>query len=128
MRRRGSVLKRGNAWLIKFSVDNKQRYAWVKGTRRDAEDKLAQLLAAASTGTLADPSQATVATYVCETLDVARDLAPKTLERYRELAERQIVPHIGEVKLQKLRPEHVEKWHAALLGEKLAARTVGHAH
>jgi integrase len=70
----------------------------------------------------------TVGAYVCETLDVARDLAPTTLERYRELAERQIVPHIGGVKLQKLRPEHVEKWHAALLDDGLSARTVSHAH
>jgi integrase len=84
-------------------LDNKQRYAWCRGTRADAERQLIALLNAANTGTLADPSQATVASYAHETLDVARDLAPKTLERYRELAERQIVPHLGEVKLQKLR-------------------------
>ena len=129
MRRRGHIARRGkDKWLVKFSANGKQRYAWVTGTRRDAEDKLAQLLAAASTGTLADPSQVTVGAYVHETLDVARDLAPTTLERYRQLADGQISPHIGEVRLQKLRPEHVEKWHATLLDDGLAARTVGHAH
>jgi integrase len=128
MRRRGHIAGRGKGkWLIKFSADGKQRYAWCKGTRRDAEDKLAQLLTAASTGTLADPSQATVASYTRETLDAGRDLAPKTLERYHEIAEQQIA-HIGDVKLQKLRPGHVEKWHAMLLDSGLSARTVNHAH
>jgi integrase len=128
MRRRGHVAERGKGkWLVKFSVDNKQRYAWVHGTRRDAEDRLAQLLAAASTGTLADPSQVTVAAYARETLDVARDLSPKTRERYGELLKQQIAPHLGDIKLQKLRPEHVEHWHAKLL-EQLSPRTVNHAH
>jgi len=31
-------------------------------------------------------------------------LSPKTLERYRQLAEQQIIPHLGAVLLQKLRP------------------------
>ena len=50
------------------------------------------------------------------------------MERYGELAEKQIVPHLGALKLQKLRPEHVEQWHGTLLKAGLAPRTVGHAH
>jgi site-specific recombinase XerC len=117
MRRRGHVAERGKGkWLIKFSVDGKHAM------------QLAQLLAAASTGTLADPSQMAVAAYARETLDVARDLSPKTRERYGELLERQIAPHLGDIKLQKLRPENVEKWHAKLLDSGLSPRTVNHAH
>src|SRR5262249_21088337 len=85
------------------------------------------VLASGSAGTLADPSQATGASYTHETLDAARDLAPTTLQRYHELAEQQIAL-IGDVKLQKLRPGHIEKWHATLLDSGLSARTVGHAH
>src|SRR5262249_44951688 len=48
--------------------------------------------------------------------------------RYRELAERQIIPHLGDLKLQALKPEHLERWHAALLQSGISARTVGHAH
>jgi integrase len=42
--------------------------------------------------------------------------------------------HIGEIKLDKLRPHHVAAWHAELLdgggedGKPLSARTVGHCH
>ena len=55
-------------------------------------------------------------------------MSPKTLERYDELATRQVAPHLGALKLQKLRPEHVEQWHGPLLKTGLAPRTVGHAH
>src|SRR6476661_3998260 len=34
----------------------------------------------------------------------------------------------GDVKLQKLRPEHIDRWHAALMATGLAPRTIGHAH
>ena len=58
----------------------------------------------------------------------ATDRSPKTRERYIELAERQVIPHLGDVKLQALKPEHLEHWHAALAATGLSARTVGHAH
>lgn len=62
------------------------------------------------------------------------ELSPKTLERYRQLAEQQIVPHLGMIPLQKLKPGHVQQWHGTLLnqggerGRPLSPRTVGHAH
>jgi integrase len=58
----------------------------------------------------------------------------KTLERYRQLVDQQIVPHLGGALLQKLRPSQVHDWHAILLksggknGRSLSARTAGHAH
>ena len=70
----------------------------------------------------------TVAEYLHAWFEGAPRVSPKTAERYLELAERQVVPHLGSIKLQKLRPEHVEQWHGTLLGQGLAPRTVGHAH
>jgi hypothetical protein len=58
----------------------------------------------------------------------------KTLERYRQLVDQQIVPHLAGTLLQKLCPSQVHDWHATLLksggkdGRPLSARTVGHAH
>jgi hypothetical protein len=78
-------------------------------------------------GTLADPSQVTVGDYLTNFLANATHISPKTLERYHELAARQIIPHLGEIKLQKLRPEDLERWHKALAAT-LSARTIGHAH
>jgi integrase len=66
--------------------------------------------------------------------DGTHGLAPNTLERYRELAEQQIIPHLGNIVAQRLRPSAVRDWHELLLksggkgGRALSAMTVGHAH
>jgi len=131
---RGNITKRGKiSWQLKFdapALDGKrqQRYATVRGTRQDAQKELTRLLAASDTGTLPDPSNATLAEYVEGWLASAHEQSPKTLERYRELAKGQIVPHLGAHKLQRLKPEHVQQWHGVLVGLGLAPRTVGHAH
>src|SRR5262245_13024562 len=137
---RGSIVKRGrHSWRVKFDAGTvagkrQTRYTTIRGTRRDAERELARLISAAHAGTLVDPSKITVAEYLNSWLDNARGLAGKTLERYHQLAEQQIVPHLGSLPLQKLRPVHVADWHAKLLasggrkGRSLSARTVSHAH
>src|SRR5262249_33710452 len=110
------------------------RYVTVKGKRQDAERELTRLLREADAGTLPEPSKMTVAEYLRGWLDGPNDLAPKTAERYRELAENQIIPHLGNKPMQRLKPAEIEQWHKTLVtsgaknGGPLAARTVGHAH
>ena len=105
-----------------------------KGSKREAQAKLTELLSEYARGVLVEASKTTVAEYLRAWLDGAHGLAGKTAERYRELAERQIVPHLGSIALQKLRPAHIADWHAKVLreggegGRALSARTVGHAH
>jgi hypothetical protein len=131
---RGSIRKRGvNSWEIKIELERingkrHRRFVTVKGTYRDAQKELTRLLSSADDGTLPDPTRMTVGQYLRAYLDSALSLSPKTLERYHELAERQVIPHLGEIKLQKVRPEQIEQWHAALLATGISARTVGHAH
>lgn len=131
---RGNITKRGkNSWQLKFdvpSVDGKrqQRYATVRGTYKDAQKELTRLLSAADLGALPDPINVTLADYLRAWLDGPLGLSPKTLERYRELGERQIIPHLGATKLQRLKPEHVQTWHGTLIGQGLSSRTIGHAH
>ena len=131
---RGSIRRRGvNSFELRFDldrVDGKRRSRSVsfKGTFKEAQKELSRLLTAADTGTLTDPSNTTVGEYLRAWLGSTLTQSPKTLERYRELAEHQIIPHLGDVKIQKLSPELIEHWHAALIAEGLAPRTVGHAH
>jgi integrase len=137
---RGSIQRRGKqSWRIRFEdgVDGagrrKRRTFTFKGKRQEAQRELTRLLAAADTGTLPEPSRVTVAEYIRAWLDDERGLSPKTTERYRQLAEQQIIPHLGTTVLQKLKPAQVQVWHGALMkdggkdGRQLSARTVGHA-
>jgi integrase len=130
---RGSITKRGKGWQIKYDLPRdhgirRQRYATVTGTYKDAQRELTRLLNSVDGGTHVDPTSMTVAEYLRSWLDGAAKVSPKTLERYGELAAQQVIPHLGALKLQKLRPEHVEQWHGTLLKAGLAPRTVGHAH
>ena len=142
---RGTIARRGKrSWRLKFDLDREQdgvrqtRYITVKGTRKDAETELAKLLTAADGGTLIEPSKTTVGEFVrarVEAWEAAGDISPRTAQRYRQLVENQIVPHLGAKAVQKLRPLDVEGWHTTLRnggrlrGEGgLAARTIGHAH
>jgi integrase len=137
---RGSIQRRGRAsWRIKFDAPSagtgrKTVYLTVRGQRKDAERELARLVAAAHDGTLVEPSKITTGDYLRSWLSGAHSLAGKTRERYQQLAEQQIIPHLGALSLQALRPAHIADWHSKLLtsggkdGRPLSARTVGHAH
>ena len=148
---RGSIRRRGRqSWELKFDVPSddgrrRTRYVNVRGRRQDAQKELTRLLAQADAGTLVDPDKTTVKGYIEAWLGVLpKDgesrippppgLSPKTAERYRELAEHQIYPHLGAMVMQKLKPAQVANWHETLLasggstGKPLSARTVGHAH
>ncbi len=138
----GNITRRGaNSWRLKFDVGRDAngkritRFVTVKGTKKQAQAELARLVAAHDAGTLVEPSKLTVAEYMRAWIEtVSADISPKTAERYRQLIERQIVPHLGTMSLQKLKPIHVETWHATLLkagghdGGRLSAQTVLHAH
>ena len=139
---RGNITRRGkSSWRVKFDVgtdpvsgERRTRYVTIRGKRQDAERELARFLNEAHNGTLIEPSKVTVAEYLRTWLNNAHELSPKTAERYRRLAEQQIIPHLGAVQLQKLKPSQVQDWHGLIMkaggkdGRALSARTVGHAH
>jgi hypothetical protein len=118
--------------------NRKIQYHTFRGTKREAQIKLAELIASVATNAYVEPSKVTVAEFVRNRIDqweAAGDITARTAARYRELAENQIAPHLGNKVLQKLRPLEIEGWHAVLRNSGrargsggLAPRTIGHAH
>ncbi len=142
---RGNITRRGKeSWRLRFDVGidpatgrRKVQSVTVRGTKRRAQARLTELLASIDRGTFVEPSKVTVAVHVRARLaqwESAGDIGAKTAERYRELIENQIVPHLGAKLIQQLKPAHIEAWHATLRangrkgGGGLSARTIGHAH
>jgi integrase len=131
-------------WAIVIDVRDpqtgkrKRRWHSFKGTKREVEIKRAELIAAVGRGGYVEPSNTTVADFVRARVDqweAAADISARTAQRYRQLVENQIVPHLGTKTLQKLRPLDIEGWHTTLrnggrVRDKggIAARTIGHAH
>jgi integrase len=140
----GHIRRRGKqSWELKYDADRdpltgkrRVRYVSVKGGRRAAEIELARLIAQNADGEGIDPSKETVAGFV-DRWDrdwASINTSAKTAERYRQLLKLYVVPHIGSVRVQKLRAVHLSELYAKLLragGHKerpLSARSVGHTH
>jgi integrase len=110
--------------------ERKRRWHSFKGTKRQAQVECARLVASVGQGDYLEPTKTTVADFVASRInqwEAAGEISARTAQRYRQLLEHQIVPHIGAKVLRKLRPLDIEQWHSVLRNT-LAARTIGHAH
>ncbi|MBI4339977.1 MAG: site-specific integrase [Chloroflexi bacterium] len=141
---RGSVVdrnksKRGQkgykpAWAVVLELprgaDGRRRQQWtaVKGTRKDAEAKLTELLHQADTGYALRPEKVTVQEALSLWLrDHAQRVRPRTLDGYESKLRYSIYPALGRMALRDLQPAHVQAVYRDLLG-KVSARTVKHVH
>lgn len=146
MRRAGHVRPRGKgSWELKFDAERdpatgkrKIQYASFKGTKKEAQVELARLIAAVGDATYVEPSKLTVAEHIRGRIDqweTSEAITVRMAQRYRQLLNGQIRPHIGIRLVQKLSTVEVEKWHATLrTGGRhrgkggVSSRTVVHAH
>lgn len=144
----GHVRQRGQKgqWYGIFDVldpvTGKRKRRWQKlencKGKRDAEKACERLIAQRDDGAYVEPSKTTVAEFVRARVnqwEAAGDISARTAQRYRQLVENQIAPHLGARALQKLKPLDIEEWHTMLRNGGrvrgkggVAARTVGHAH
>jgi hypothetical protein len=82
----------------------------VKGNRRAAEKELRRLLRTLDTGEHVDPSRMTVREWLTMWLATVREeVAPKSYERYAEIARNFLIPTLGNYALTKLVPSHIQK-------------------
>jgi len=109
----------------------------VKGTKREADAALADLVRKAQTGSSVDDRKLTVREFLESWLtDVASNLAPKTVERYEQIVRLRFLPAMGHLRVSKLQPYHVQALYAQWATEKrmdkkhggLSARSVLHHH
>ena len=121
---RGHITKRSkNSWTIVLDLGRdpatgkrQQQWITVKGTKKDAERKLAELIREVDTGGFVKPSKSTVGEYVEQWLrDYAQaHVRPRTLEGYRERA-KHLVAGLGAIPLSELRPDHLQGYYATKL-------------
>lgn len=140
-RLRDGVTKRGNTWSyvirVRDPATGASRPRWVGGFPTEEAAKAArdEARVRARRGQYVDRSSLTVAQYLREWLQGhAATVKPKTLSGCRKDIELYIVPGIGRVKLQALRPATVSKFyrdlaeHGGQNGRPLSASTVSHVH
>lgn len=135
---RGHITKRGkNSYAIAISLGKdpttgKYKYQWVsvKGTKKDAEKRLSELLHQLDTGTFMKPGKTTLAEYLGRWLqDYAKpNLSPRGFERYESIARVHLLPSLGNIPLTQLRPEHLQKHYTLKLNDGLSPRSVRYHH
>jgi integrase len=94
------------------------------------------LISELSRGAYIDPSRETLAAFLDRWLDHMRgQVAPRSYERYAEIARKNLIPLLGALTLTKLQPAHIDAAYAKALtsGHRkgrggLSARTVTHMH
>lgn len=135
---RGHIVKRyENSYSIVNNLGKdpatgrrKQQWYSVKGNKKTAEKRLAELLHEQDTGSLVKPSRVTIGQYLETWLsDYAKiNLSPRGFERYQAICRQHLIPAFGYIALTQLRPEHLQKHYTATLDSGLSARTIRYHH
>ncbi len=137
---RDGVIRRGSKWAYVIRVTDSNGISkpkWVSGFATETEAKAArdQARVDARRGEFVHRSDVTVEQYLRTWLTGhALEVKPKTLEDYRSLIERYVVPRLGRLRLQAVRPATLSTLYANLLhegghdGGALSSRTVNYVH
>jgi len=135
---RGHIIKRGkNSYTVVINtgrdpVTNKYKTQWVsiKGTKKDAEKRLSELLHQLDNGTFMSPSKTTLAEYLNKwLLDYAKvNLSPRGYERYESIIRIHLIPGLGSITLTQLRPDHLQSHYTDKLKSGLSALSVRYLH
>lgn len=135
---RGHICKRGkNSYSLTISLGKdaatgkyKQQWVSVKGTKKDAEKRLAEILHQLDNGTFIEPGKTTLGEYLENWLkDYVRfNLRPKTAQGYQDIVRHHLIAGLGNVLLSQLKPEHVQGYYSHELERGLSAQSVRHYH
>lgn len=133
---KNGIVFSGKSWSYVIRVPDpitgKTKPAWFGGFDTALNAKLARDKARVSVGQrdYIAPTKLTVGEYLTAWIDAhARKIKPTTLNRYRELIKDYLVPRLGSIKLQELKPLHIEQFYNSMAervgvaGKHLAPRT-----
>jgi len=141
---RGHIRKRGKAsWAIVIDLPRDQmgkrhqRWCTVRGTKRDAEAKLRELLNSADKGVHIKPQRLKLADYLRDWLNgyVKTNCSQRTLDSYETIINRHLTSNLGHVTLTQLEPSAIQQYYSQTLAAGrvdgkggLSPRTVLHIH
>ncbi len=134
---RGYIVKRSkHSYSIAISMGKdaigkyKQQWISIKGTKKEAEQRLSEILYQIDNGTFLKPGKTTLAEYLNKwLLDYAKpNLSPRGYERYESIIRVHLIPSLGNITLTQLRPNHLQSHYTTKLNNGLSALTVRYLH
>ena len=115
----------------------KQQWVSVKGTKKEAEKRLSELINQLDNGVFIKPGKTTLADYLDKWLKdyVRPNLSPRTAEGYESIVHQHIKPALGKLIITQLKPEHIQQYYSDKLEKGrcngkggLSPMTVRHHH
>ncbi len=142
---RGHIAKKGKVYYAVIyeginPATGRGRHRWHRAgnTRKEAERFLAELVKRSHDGDYRAPEKITLGDYLLDRWLSTKQsqLRPSSFSSYRRNIEIHVVPHIGQIPLQRLTPEDLDAFYAKLLregrrngdGGGLAPKTVRYIH
>ena len=115
------ITKRGNSYSVRYTYEDEHGKSCDKWesfpTKEEATNRKKQIEHELATGTFLIPSSVTVAEFLMDWLPKQcskHKWAPKTYESNLSTIQNLIIPYIGDMEMQKLRPYHMENLYATL--------------
>src|SRR5579863_7191501 len=108
----GSIYRHNEKyWAACLTLENGKRKYFYGKTRKEVQEKLRVALNEQKQGTLITAPQQTLKQYLEDWLENThkQNIRPRSFERYEEIVRLHIVPAIGNVPLQKLTPQRLQK-------------------
>src|SRR4051812_28561713 len=121
---RGSVKKDGSSWYVAFDLGKdpltgKRKQKRKRGfkTKKEAEKFLSEQLNSIDKETYFEPSVLTFGEYLDYWLEnyAKPNTAARTLEGYSYVIRKHIKPSLGNIKISKLQPSHLQEYYAQKL-------------
>jgi len=97
-----------------------RHYEAIRGTKKDAQQRLAELhVEVEKQSYVRQPKQLTVASWLEQWLKdyVEMHCSPRTVESYRSIVHKHLIPALGKLPLTKLEPYHVQVYHTRKLSQ-----------
>lgn len=114
-----ALRKRGKTWTITIELGfdpatgkRLRDYFTFTGSKKEAVAEQARLMRERDEGTYVRPSGLTVEQFLVDywLAKVKNDASPRTEEGYRHIVERHLVPMLGTMRLDKVRPIHIQDY------------------
>ena len=131
---RGFLRRRGKTWTAYWYTDTVEgRRQQSKGgftSHTSAQAFLTEAMAALSGGVFAEPVKVRLGEYLIERWLPTRELSlrPSTLSSYEVAIKRHVLPAIGELKIQQVTPDRLDRFYTQLSKQGLSPKTIRNIH
>ena len=123
----GSIVKSRGKYIARVTLPNGKRKSFSGDTRKEAKARMDAAKNLLTENSELPDSRTITRTFLTQWIidkEAEKDVRPTTLQRYREYVHNHIIPVIGSVPMQELRPIHIHQIQKAVQSKGLSKTTI----